>query len=71
MDLRIQITDENSRVIDRFVIYQDGSDSDGAAKIRSFVEKEFLLDLENKFIDIDYEFEFGFPYSENHEWSLT
>lgn len=44
MDLRIQITDENGRLMDRFIIYQDGSDSIGTALIRDMIGREFIIE---------------------------
>jgi hypothetical protein len=42
MDLRITIIDENSEILEQVVIYQDGSDSEGAAKIVSFLRQSFM-----------------------------
>lgn len=44
MDLRITITDENSDTLEQVTIYQDGSDSEGAAKIIDFIRQEFVIE---------------------------
>lgn len=44
MDLRIVISDENSEVLARTVIYQDGSDSEGANEIIEFISQRFVVD---------------------------
>jgi len=44
MDLRIQILDENKRVMDRIIVYQDGSDSEGTETIRRLLGLHFNLD---------------------------
>lgn len=46
MDLRINITDENGELLERVVIYQDGSDSEGAKCIVEWIEHNFETDDE-------------------------
>ena len=41
MDIKITITDENDYELDTIKIYQDGSDSEGAALIRAYIEQAF------------------------------
>jgi hypothetical protein len=44
MDLRITITHENGDTLQRVVVYQDGSDSEGAQRIVDFITQEFKVD---------------------------
>lgn len=44
MDLRITIEDDNGDELDRIVIYQDGSDSEGAAEIRKYLEANYRVE---------------------------
>ena len=46
MDLRITIKDEDDLVLDHIVIYQDGSDSEGTARIREMLKKEFAVEAD-------------------------
>ena len=46
MDLRIEITDENGNIMDRFTVYQDGSDSEGTAFIRKLIGAAFTIEQE-------------------------
>lgn len=41
MDLRISIVDENDDVLESCTVYQDGSDSEGAARIIEMIRAEF------------------------------
>lgn len=44
MDLRIKITDENSDTLQEIVVYQDGSDAEGAERIAKFLRETFTID---------------------------
>lgn len=44
MDIRILLLDENDDILDRFTVYQDGSDSDGAKIIRKAVEEKLSIE---------------------------
>ncbi len=46
MDLRVKITDENGDKLQDVVIYQDGSDSEGAARIATFIRHTFDVDTD-------------------------
>ncbi len=48
MDLRITITDENSDIREQVTIYQDGSDSEGAARIVAWIAAHFTMDTGDK-----------------------
>lgn len=41
MDLRITITDEDTETLEEVTIYQDGSDSEGAAQIVAYLQRTF------------------------------
>lgn len=41
MDLKVSITDENNDILQTVQIYQDGSDGEGAKKIRDWIENTF------------------------------
>ena len=43
MDLRIIIIDENDDILETTTIYQDGSDSEGAAIIIDWIESNFTI----------------------------
>ena len=45
MDLRITIRDEDDLILDEVTIYQDGSDSDGAARVRAVIQDEFVVEF--------------------------
>ena len=44
MDLRIEIKNENGEILQLVVVYQDGSDSEGAQKIADFIRAAFTVD---------------------------
>ena len=44
MDIRIKLTDENGETLDRFVVYQDGSDIEGAAFIRKLISEALTVE---------------------------
>ena len=44
MDIRIELVDENNETLDRFTVYQDRSDSEGAKRIRELIAKEFAVE---------------------------
>ena len=44
MDLHITIKDENLSVTDEFVVYQDGSDSEGTERIRELISQHFRVE---------------------------
>lgn len=46
MDLRISITDENGDRLRLVVVYQDGSDSEGAEQIATMIAEKFDIDEE-------------------------
>ena len=47
MDLRISIHDENGDRMQYVVVYQDGSDSEGADQIANFIRKNFRIDYDS------------------------
>ena len=47
MDLKIEISDENGDTLQTVQIYQDGSDSEGAKKIRDWIEANFDVEEED------------------------
>lgn len=70
MDLTIVITDENKEVLDRISVYRDGSDSEGAAKIRKMIDEEYGVEFERpcgKLLFWDYE-EFISVFSDYHHY---
>ena len=48
MDIRMVMIDENGDVLDHLTIYQDGSDSEGVAKIREYLEENFTVEDDNE-----------------------
>ena len=44
MDLRVTITDENQEVLQDVTIYQEGSDSEGAAEIIRLISSAFTIE---------------------------
>ena len=44
MDLYITITDENGDQLERLNVYQDGSDSEGAADIADYIASKYSLE---------------------------
>ncbi len=47
MDLKIKITDEDGYVLDVIMVYQDGSDSDGAEQIRRMITDVYDVEEES------------------------
>ncbi len=47
MDLRVNITDEDGVLLERVVIYQDGSDSEGAKQIVEMIEQRYETKEDN------------------------
>lgn len=41
MNLKINITDENGYLLEQIVVYQDGSDIEGARQIVEMIENRF------------------------------
>jgi len=47
MDIRVVMIDENDDIMDDLSIYQDGSDSEGVAKIREYLENNFAVESDD------------------------
>ena len=48
MDINVVILDENNVILERFNIYQDGSDAEGAALIKDFAKAAFSITDNNE-----------------------
>ena len=44
MDIKITLVDEDDYLLDEIYIYQDGSDAEGAQRIRDWIEKNFNVE---------------------------